>query len=78
MDDDAALILAVLWENWNNNTTIEAEAGLEFVNKYLVSHNRDKLSAARYNDLLEDLESIKSIVLNDGKIKLNEKIHIKY
>jgi len=79
LDDNAVLILAVLWENRHiSNQLIDTEAGLELVNKYLDSYNRDKLSEAQYNDLLEDLMNIGSVVLNDGKIKLIEKIHIKY
>ena len=79
LDDKAALILAVLWKNRHTyNQFIDVEAGLELVNKYLESYKREKLSEVEYNDLLEELANIKSIELIDGKIKLNERICIKY
>lgn len=79
LDDNAVLILAVLWENRHiYNQFIEADAGLEIVNDYLESYDREKLSRIQYNDLLADLEKVKSIDLNDGKIKLVEKICIEY
>ncbi len=79
LDNNAVLILAVLWENRHTyGQLIDAEVGLALVNKYLESYSREKLSGVQYNDLLEDLRDVRSIVLNDGKIKLNEKIHIEY
>lgn len=79
LDDKAALILAVLWENrYTYNQSIDEEAGLKLVNKYLESYKREKLSEIQYKDLLKELSNIKSIELNDGKIKLNERICIKY
>lgn len=79
LDDNAVVILAVLWENrYTYDSFIDVKVGLELVNNYLELHNREKLSEVQYNDLLEDLESVKSIVLDNGKIKLNEKIYIQY
>ena len=79
LDDKAALILAVLWENRRAyNQLIDVDAGLELINRYLESHNREKISEVQYSDLLEDLENIGSIVLEDEKIKLNEKVCITY
>ncbi|MEZ3485347.1 MAG: hypothetical protein K1W22_01770 [Lachnospiraceae bacterium] len=78
LEDNAALILAVLWRYWNNHTLIDAETGLKRVNEYLASCDREELSKVQYNDLLEDLENIKCIVLDNGKIKLNERVHVKY
>lgn len=79
LDDKAALILAVLWENrYTYNQSIDEEAGLKLVNKYLESYKREKLSEIQYKDLLKELSNIKSIELIDGKIKLNERICIKY
>lgn len=79
LDDNAVLILAILWENRHTfDQLIDVEVGLELVNKYLESYNREKLSEIQYNDLLEDLRNVGSIILDNGKIKLNEKIHIEY
>lgn len=79
LDDNAVLILAILWENRHTfDQLIDVEVGLELVNKYLESYNREKLSEIHYNDLLEDLSNAGSIILDNGKIKLNEKIHIEY
>ncbi len=79
LDTNAVLILAVLWENRDTyDKVIEAPVGLELVNKYLESYDREKLSEAQYNDLLDDLGQMGSIVINNGKIQLNEKIYIEY
>lgn len=79
LNDNAVLILAVLWENRHTyDQLIDMEDGLELVNKYLESYSRKKLSEVQYNDLLEDLKNVGSIMLNDGKIKLIEKIYIQY
>lgn len=79
LDDDAVLVLAVLWEKQHTyDQLIDEELGLELVNEYLESHGREKLSEIQYNDLLEDLSNVGSIMLKDGKIKLNEKIYIEY
>lgn len=79
LDTNEVLILAVLWENRDTyGQSIDAHVGLDLVNKYLESYNREKLLEVQYNDLLEDLDKIGSIVLNNGKIKLNEKIYIEY
>lgn len=79
LDEDAVLILAVLWESRNTyDQLIDIEASLAFVNTYLESYNRTRLSKVRYNDLLDDLNAIKCIELKDGKIKLKEKINIEY
>lgn len=79
LDTNAVLILAVLWENRDTyDQLIDADAGLELVNKYLESYNREKLSEVQYNDLLDDLSNVESIELTNGKIKLNEKIYIEY
>lgn len=79
LDEDAVLILAVLWENGNTyDQLIDIEAGLVFANTYLESYNRTRLSKVRYNDLLDDLNAIKCIELMDGKIKLKERINIEY
>lgn len=79
LDTNAVLILAVLWDNRGTyDQLIDAQTGLELVNKYLESYNRQKLSEVQYSDLLDDLSQVGSIVLNNGKIKLNEKIYIEY
>ncbi len=79
LDANAVLILAVLWENRNAyDQWIDIGVGLELVNQYLESNNREKLSEVNYNDLLDDLRSLDSIALYNGKIKLNEKINIEY
>lgn len=79
LDDNAVLILAVLWENRHTfDQLIDVEDGLELVNKYLESYNREKLSETQYNDLLADLSNVGSIMLENGKIKLIEKIQIQY
>lgn len=79
LDDNAVVILAVLWENrYTYDSLIDAAVGLELVNKHLELYNREKLSEVQYNDLLEDLKNVKCIVLDNGKIKLNEKIYIEY
>lgn len=79
LDDNAVLILAVLWENGHTlESLIDAEVGFELVNKYLKSYSREAFSKIQYNDLLEDLSNVGSIVLDNGKIRLIEKIHIKY
>lgn len=79
LDEDAVLILAVLWESRNTyDQLIDIEASLAFVNTYLESYNSTRLSKVRYNDLLDDLNAIKCIELKDGKIKLKEKINIEY
>lgn len=54
------------------------ESGIKFVNEYLKSCNREIISSVQYNDLLEDLRDIGCIVLENGNIRLIEKIHIKY
>lgn len=79
LDNNAILILAVLWENKHTYSySIDTEIGLELVNTYLASNNREKLSDRQYNDSLDDLEKIGSIAISNGKIKLKEKIYIKY
>lgn len=79
LEDDAALILAVLWENRHTyGPLIDIEKGSELVDAYLESHGRDALSKRRYEDLLEDLHDIGSIGLRDEKIELKEKVHITY
>lgn len=79
LDEDAVLILAVLWENRElYDQLIDVEVGLELVNTYLESYNRTRLSEVRYNDLLDDLNAIRCIALKDGKIELIEKINIEY
>ncbi len=79
LDEDAVLILAVLWQNRDTyDQLMDVEAGLELVNTYLKSYNRTGLSEVRYNDLLDDLSAIRCIALKDGKIELIEKINIEY
>ncbi len=79
LDNNAALVLAVLWENKVQcMQTIEVNMGFELVNQRLIAANREKLSYSQYNDLLDDLKDIKSIEIRDGKIYLKEKIHISY
>lgn len=81
LGDNAVLILAVLWEStrtYGGDQLIDVEFGLELVNRYLQSCGREKISEVQYDDALEDLENVKCIVVKDGKIKLNEKIHIEY
>lgn len=79
LKDNAALILAVLWENKGQYTLqIEEDKGYKLVNQKLSENNRDGLSLLQYKDLLEDLEKLKSIEVKDGEIHLKEKIHILY
>ncbi len=79
LDDNAVLILAVLWKNRHTNGCLtDMKAGLELVNRYLESYNREKLSEAFYYDLLGDLRDAGCIALKDDKIELIETIHITY
>lgn len=79
LKDNAALILAVLWENKGQYTLqIEEDKGYKLVNQKLSENNRDGLSLLQYKDLLKDLEKLKSIEVKDGEIHLKEKIHILY
>ena len=79
LDDDAALILAVLWEDRDRyGTLIDRETGYELVDQYLKLHGREGMSKSRYEDLLEDLDGVGSIEQISGKIRLKERIHITY
>lgn len=79
LDENAVLLLAVLWKNRHMyDQWINADAGLELVDQYLESCQEEKLSVTQYNYLLDDLSKAGCIVLNDGKIKLREKICMKY
>lgn len=78
LDETAVMILAVLWEGRITNDSIDSDTALEHVNTYLESNGREAVSNMQYNDLLADLDTIGCISLNNGKIKLIERIHIKY
>lgn len=79
LEDDAVMILAILWENRKRtNQPIEIEEAYNIINQELENNKRDKLSITRYNDLLEDLEKLETIEIIDNKIQLKEKVVIKY
>lgn len=79
LEDDAVIILANLWKNSKGaNQPIEIEEAYNIINQELENNKRDKLSITRYNDLLKDLEKLKTVKIIDNKIQLKEKVVIKY
>ena len=79
LENDAVTILAILWKNRKEtNQLIETEEAYNIINQELENNKRDKLSITKYNDLLDDLEKLKTIEIINDKIQLKEKVVIKY
>lgn len=73
---DAAFVLTVLWEN-NQQDKGSVEKGFKLVNKTCEEQGRRLYTQAEYEEILDDLASIKSIDIRSNEIILMEKIWIK-
>lgn len=71
LNDDAVLVLAVLWENKDaGSRLINKKKGFGLVNERLKAYNKVALSCKEYDELLKKLEDIGCVALKNETVYL--------
>lgn len=75
---DQAYLIVSLWKNCDSRHRISSETGFTAVNSLLGKYGEDAINDKKYNYLLDSLERIQCIELEDGVIRLRERVSKNY